>query len=337
MGITMDDFLIGRQQIFDRDQNIFGYELLFRHASGMGALAFGNTAASNQVIVDSLLEQGLDKVIGPHRAFINFTRENILSGTAALLPKERVVIEILEDVIIDDTLIEVVQQLVKNGYTIALDDFVFDEKWIPLIKLAKIIKFDVQLTGHKKCRSIIEHFSSLSIHFLAEKVETQEQFREYYDIGCHYYQGFLFSKPNILKGKRLGANQVAVLQLLSKINNPSSPFDEVVRTISMDVGLCYKLLRYINSAFFSLPRKIDSISYAVTYLGLHEVRRWASLMLLANCADKPKEFINIALVRAKMCELLAKQKKLQNTDQFFLVGMMSTIDQLLDTTMEEAV
>lgn len=335
--IVTNDFLIGRQQIFDRDLRVFAYELLFRDINGNTAETFGPTAASNQVIVDSLLEYGLDQIVGAQLAFINFTRENLLSETALLLPKEKTVIEVLEDVHIDDALIEALQNLVRQGYKIALDDFDFDERWLPLIEIACFIKFDIQKITADVAGSVIQRLKKLPIRFLAEKVETREQYLEYRALGCEYFQGFFFSRPNIVRGRRLETSQHAVLQLLAKINQPNISIPELTRTISTDVGLSYKLLRYINSAFYALPKKVDSLKYAITYLGIREIQRWASLISLASFPDHPSEIIKIALIRAKMCESLAASHKLPNSDQFFLVGLMSTIDQLLELPLDEAV
>jgi EAL and modified HD-GYP domain-containing signal transduction protein len=332
-----NDFLIGRQQIFDRDLRVFAYELLFRDINGNTVETFGPTAASNQVIVDSLLEYGLDRIVGAQLAFINLTRDNLLSEIPLLLPKDKVVIEVLEDVHIDDALIQALQDLVRQGYKIALDDFVFDERWLPLIEIAHIIKFDIQKIEPAASGSVMEQLKKQPIHFLAEKVETQEQYLEYRALGCQYFQGFFFSRPNVVRGRRLETSQHAVLQLLATINRPNISIPELTRTISTDVGLSYKLLRYINSAFYALPRQIDSLKFAITYLGIREIQRWASLISLANFPDHPREIIKIALIRAKMCESLAASRKLPNSDQFFLVGLMSTIDQLLEIPLDEAV
>lgn len=331
------DFLIGRQQIFDRDLRVFAYELLFRDINGNTVETFGPTAASNQVIVDSLLEYGLDQIVGAQLAFINLTRENLLSQTPFLLPKERVVIEVLEDVHVDEALIQALQNLVKQGYRIALDDFVFDERWLPLIEMAHIIKLDIQRITPAASEWLLQRLKTLPIRFLAEKVETQEQYLEYRALGCEYFQGFFFSRPNMVRGKRLHTSQHAVLQLLAKINRPNISIPELARTISMDVGLSYKLLRYINSAFYALPRQIDSLKFAITYMGIREIQRWASLISLASFPDQPREFVKIALIRAKMCESLAASLNVPNSEQFFLVGLMSTIDQLLETSLDDAV
>lgn len=331
------DFLIGRQQIFDRDLRVFAYELLFRDTNGDTAETFGPTAASNQIIVDSLLEFGLDQVVGTQWAFINFTRENLLSETPFLLPKDKVVIEVLEDVHIDEALIHALQRLAQRGYRIALDDFVFDERWLPLIEMAHIIKLDIQKVTPAASGWVMEHLKKLPIRFLAEKVETQAQYLEYRALGCEYFQGFFFSRPNMVRGKRLETSQHAVLQLLAKINRPNISIPELARTISMDVGLSYKLLRYINSAFYALPKQIDSLKFAITYLGVREIQRWVSLISLASFPDQPREIVKIALIRAKTCELLAASVKLPNSEQFFLVGLMSTIDQLLEIPLDDAV
>lgn len=335
----MGDYLIGRQRIVDRDLNVFAYELLFRDIEGQCAAAFGPTQASNQVIVDSVLEQGLERLVGDRRAFINFTRENLLSGIAELLPKDQVVIEILESVEVDDTLVDSVRKLAAAGYTIALDDFIFDVKWLPLLELAHVVKVDVLATSVEECRQILEQASQhrRSIRLLAEKVETEDQFRQFSEMGFELFQGYFFSRPNIVRGKRVQTNHLATLRLLAKINEPTITVNELVQTIATDVGLSYRLLRYINSATFSLSRKVDSISHAVALLGLVEIRRWASLMLLASFPTQTSETVNHALVRAQMCMILARMAGCRDADQFFLVGLMSTIDQLLGCPLDEVV
>ena len=334
----MQNFLIGRQQIVDRNLGVFAYELLFRDTSGRAPQQEEATEASNQVIVNSLLEMGLHPIVGPHRAFINFTRDNLLGGTAQLLPKDKVVIEVLETVAIDDALINAVQSLAKEGYMVALDDFVYDDAWLPLIKAANIIKLDILQVSPDISRRYIANLQKYKLRFLAEKVETQEQFAEYHAMGCDYFQGFLFSRPNVVEGRRLGTGQHAIVRLLADINRADIDFVKLADTISLDVGLSYKLLRYINnSSLFRLPQKVDSIHRAILCLGLHEVRRWASLVALASFPDTPKEVLVLSLARAKMCELLSSFSGLQNVDEFFLTGLMSMLDRMTGVPLPEIV
>jgi EAL and modified HD-GYP domain-containing signal transduction protein len=332
----MPNFLIGRQQILDRNMNVFAYELLFRDANGQGPQFTEATEASNRVIVDSLLEGGLDRIVGPHRAFINFTRENLLCGTAKLLPKDRVVIEVLESVEVDHELVQAVRELARSGYMIALDDFVFSDAWLPLIQVAHIIKLDIlQLTTETSLR-YISSLKKMSVRFLAEKVETHDQYAAYRELGCDYFQGFLFSRPHIIRGRRVGAGQHAVMRLLAEINRANVTFDDLVQSISLDVGLSYKLLRYINnSVMFRLPRKVESIRRAVLCLGMREVRRWANLVALASFPKMPKELIVMSLVRARMCELLAASSSRDELDEFFLTGLMSMLEQLTNVELKD--
>ncbi|ADE15423.1 EAL domain protein [Nitrosococcus halophilus Nc 4] len=339
------NFLIGRQQIYDRDWNVYGYELLFRNFQGDSPVIVDGTQATNQIIVDSMLEHGLENLVGFHYAFINFTRDNILSGTPLLLPKDRVIIEVLESVEVDEPLIEALHALAKQGYRIALDDFIFSEEKKPLVNLAHIIKLDVQ---HLSREQNLMHFGLLQrfpVKILAEKVETAAQFYEFKKLGCDYFQGFFFSKPCLVSGERLAANDYVLFSVLAEINKPNINTQALAKIISSDVGLSYKLLRYINSAYFSLPRKIISIHHGILYLGIREIRRWANLIILLRLPNASKELIRIALVRAKMCELLCIVAGNHNCnngcgndcncEKFFLVGLLSIINQMLKMPLDK--
>lgn len=329
------DFLIGRQPIFDHKRKMVAYELLFRGADGAGEL-FQGTLASNQVILDALLQYGLPRVIGDCKAFINFTRDNLLEGTALLLPKDRVVIEVLEDVEVDDKLIAAVQRLRDAGYTIALDDFTYHERLLPLLPLAHIIKLDVLLDTPASLAHNLDMLRPYDIKLLAEKIETEEQHQQYRDLGCRYFQGYFFERPKLVGGKRVDGAKHAALMLLAEINKTNLDFDRLCQVIARDVGLSYKLLRYINSAYFNLSSKVDSISRAIMLLGLLELKRWASLIALSQASGgKSDDLVLTALVRGKMCERLAKAADVRETEPFFLAGLMSVLDRLLEMPMED--
>ncbi|TAN47747.1 MAG: HDOD domain-containing protein [Methylococcaceae bacterium] len=330
------DFLIGRQPIFDQKRKMVAYELLFRGADGAGEL-FQGTLASNQVILDALLQYGLPRVIGDCKAFINFTRDNLLEGTAMLLPKDRVVIEILEDVEVDAKLIAAVQRLHDAGYTIALDDFAYHDRLQPLLPLTHIVKLDVMLdTPESLARNLDVLRPYDNIKLLAEKVETEAQHQQYRDLGCRYFQGYFFEYPKLVGGKRVDGAKHAALMLLAEINKTNLDFDRLCQIIARDVGLSYKLLRYINSAYFNLSSKVESISRAVMLLGLLELKRWASLIALSQASGgKSDDLVLTALVRGKMCEHLAKAAGVGETEAYFLAGLMSVLDRLLEMPMED--
>lgn len=197
----MSDFLIGRQQIFDRNLEVYAYELLFRGDSVDLSEETAASKATNQVIVDTILEHGLQQVVGPHLAFINFSTRNLLDKIPLLLPKDRVVIEVLENVKINQATIDAVRELSAAGYLIALDDFIFSEEWLPLVELADIIKIDVRAMDPGETARLIESLKPYDVKLLAEKVETHDEYTQFRNLGCDYFQGYFFSKPNLVLGK----------------------------------------------------------------------------------------------------------------------------------------
>jgi EAL and modified HD-GYP domain-containing signal transduction protein len=331
----MTDFLIGRQQILDNSLNTYAYEILFRGNQFDLNAQDGATSATNQVITDTILEIGLNNLVGPHLAFINFTTQNLLDKTPLNLPKDRIVVEVLESVTVDPAIVKNLQELSALGYTIALDDFVLTPEWLPLLEIADIIKLDIMAGTLNDSKRLIEQLRPYSLKLLAEKVETYEQFQTLRDWGCEYFQGFFFSKPNVVEGKRLGVSQSASLQLMGTLNKPDVEFADITALVSQDLGLSYKLLHYINSAFFALPYRIESINQAITCLGLREIKRWLNILTLSNLSDKPSSVLQVVLIRAKMCELLAREID-QDAEMFFLVGMFNGLDALLDIPLEKA-
>lgn len=331
----MGDIIIGRQQILDHELKTYAYELLFRGSDFDIADPANGTKATNQIITDTLLEVGLNNIVGPHKAFINFTTQNILEKTPLHLPKDRIVIEILEDLIIDETIIAHVREFSDRGYTIALDDFIFTKEWQPLVELADIIKIDVMAMSMSAINVLVAQLKPFNVKILAEKVETHAQFLELQRLGCDFFQGYFFSKPNLIEGRRMGVNQLAAIKLLTTINKAEVDFTEVTAIIAQDVGLSYKLLHYINASFYGLPRNIQSIQHAISSLGLKEVRRWTSIVTLASLSNKPTVILENALICARMCEQIALLLN-ENAEQFFMIGMLAHLDSLLDIALPDA-
>ncbi len=335
----MNNFIIGRQQIFDKDSNVYAYELLFRGNDFDLVNNHEATRATHQVITDAILEIGLNNIVGEHKAFINFTTQNILEKTPLDLPKNRIVIEVLENVKIDLRVIYNLYEMSQKGYLIALDDFVFAEEWRPLLEFADIIKLDVLEMGEERVRETIAQLKPYKAKILAEKVETYQQYQYLLELGCDYFQGFFFNEPHLIAGKRIGLNQLATLRLLAIVNDVNVEFNELAKEISQNLCLSYKILCYVNSAFYPTSIKIKSIAQAITYLGLNELRRWMSLVVLSSLSNKPHFIIQNALIRGKMCELLAKleQKNTEKYNEFFLIGMLSSLDIILDIPLNETI
>jgi len=331
---AVDAVYIGRQPIYDRDLNVVAYELLYRSSQELNrADVTDGEHATTHVLNNAFLEIGFDDLVGDSKAFINIPRGFVVSDQTLSLPPGRVVLELLEDIEVDNEVVESVRRLSQRGYIIALDDFVFHEKLMPLVQLADIVKIDlVALTGE----SLLQHVQLLRQHnvrLLAEKVETRQQFDECRQLGFDYFQGYFFSRPQIISGEKLPANRLSILQLIARIYDPEVNFDELDRLISQDVTLSYKLLRVINSAAYSLPRQIESMKQAVTILGIKNIRNWISMISFAGIDDKPGELFRSAMIRAKMCECLAREAGLRDADSCFAVGLFSGLDAIMDQSL----
>lgn len=326
------DIFIARQPIFDIRQNVFAYELLYR--SGIKNLYAGinGDQASSEVIGSSFLLFGLENLTMGKKAFINFTRKLLEDEVATLLPKESIVVEVLENVEPDKQMLSACIKLKELGYLLALDDFAYDPRFEPFIDLVDIIKVDFLQTSPQDRAALVQRIGNKNIKFLAEKVETKEDFNQALQAGYSYFQGYFFSKPNIVSGKDITSFKLTYLQLLQEIGKPDLDFDELEEIIKRDVALSYKLLRYINSAAFSLRGNISSIKQALVLLGQKEIKKWVSLVALRSIGeDKPDELVKLAISRGRFCELMSPKLGLKHrSPDFFLMGMFSLIDAFLD-------
>ena len=328
--------VVARHPICDRDQNTFAYELLFRKPEETFATIDNADRATAQVIVNSFMEIGLDRMAGKSTAFINVTREFILENYCRSLPKDRVVFEILEDTHVDADLLTAVDKLTQDGYVFALDDYAFEERMQPLLPYCRFIKVDARQTQLDVVANKIGALRQFPVKLLAEKVETVVEFDFYKEEGFEYFQGFFFCKPRIFSSARISRNRVAVCRLLAKLHQPDVNTHDIEAIVSEDLSLTYQLLRFINSAAIALPKQIESIGHAVRLVGTDQIKLLASLMMLASVDEKPQELLTTSLVRARMCELVAQQYNYPNANAHFTVGLFSTLDAFLDCRLDEA-
>lgn len=331
----MIDALVGRQPIFDRRLDVIGYELLFRGHDTDHARVVDADQATTQTILNTFLEIGLDQIVGKEPAFINLTRSFILEELPLPFPPDQVVLEVLEDITVDRELISALQDLSNRGYRIALDDVVNPYDLRPLLPIAHIVKLDLLAIDRTKIAPYAAFLRQYKVKLLAEKVETPQMQNMCQRLGFDYFQGYFLCRPMLVKGQRIPTSRLALLRLLAKLQDPDMEFRELEQIIGQDASLGYKLLRLINSAYYSLRAEVASIHQALTLLGIKSIQSWVSLILLAEIDDKPRELLTIAMIRAKMCELLAQALKMRNEETFFLVGLFSVLDAMLDLPMEK--
>lgn len=335
----LSSIILARQPIFDRQYNIHAYELLFRNNQTSPSADldyYSGDIATTRVINYSFLELGIERVIGSHIAFVNLTRNFILSDDPIPFGGERVVLEVLENIKVDEELINAVKKLALRGYHIALDDFIFHESLRPLIELASIIKVDILALSESELRHHVTLLREFPVKLLAEKVETKAQFRLCMDLGFDYFQGYFFCRPEIIKDKPIPDNKLKLLELLGKLQDPDIEFKTIESIIRQDPGLSLKLLRLLNSAAIGFPRQINSLREGLVILGLKAIKTWTTLIVMSEMSPGPTELIHVTLVRAKMAEKIATKFGC-SPDAGFLLGLFSTIDTMLSKPMEEII
>ncbi len=326
---------VARQPILDRHGSLLAYELLFREPNSETAGVLDDRAATSTVILDGLFDVGLSDLVGDNVAYVNVSRDFLLSLRPPPLPARRVVLELLEDQIVDGALLAVLEELVAEGFTIALDDFRFTPATEQLIRFANIVKVDVLEHTDRALEHLVSHLRADydGLTLIAEKVETRAEWVRCSMLGFEAFQGYFFARPSRLQRSRLPTQGLGSLSTMVELS-ATEDFDELNRIITRDAGLSMRLLRYANSAYVSLPRRVGSVQEGLAWLGSGTVRRFAMMVALASVHDVPNELLVTALARARMCQLLSGAGDSAAADSYFTVGLFSVADALADSPME---
>lgn len=331
------EIFVARQPIFNKRQEVYAYELLYRSGADKFYSSLNGDQASSEVITNSFLLIGLETLTRGKKAFINFTQNLLENDVATLLPNEYIVVEILTDIEPDEKMLGACKKLKEMGYLLALSNYKYDPIFDPLVALVDIIKVDFLSTDENERKEIIRRISPQRVTFLAEKVETREDFLQAVEMGYTFFQGYFFSKPVIVSRKDIPSFKLTYLKILQEINKPELDFDKIEKLIKRDVSLSYKLLKFINSLGFGFRSEIRSIKQALVLLGKKEISKWLSLISLKGIGEnKPDELIVTAICRAEFCELIASRIGLKHrSSDLFLMGMFSLIDAFLDRPLAD--
>lgn len=326
----MINIFLARQPIFGRNQDVRAYEILYR--SGLTNHYTGTEADkdSSKVILGTFQHLGLENLTAGKPAFINFSSNLIKEEVATLFPKEHLFIEILESVEPDGEVLQKCRQLKSAGYTIVLDDFVCSPERLPLLDLADIVKIDFLAADRQQIQGLWQ-WCGRDVILLAEKVETWDDYRLAVELGFHLFQGYFFSRPEIVVAKSLTPLQLNYLALIAKLNEPELDFDELAHIVAKDLSFTHSLLRLVNSAAFARRHYISSVKQALVVLGERGIRKWVTLVALQRMSTaKPDGAITTSLVRARFLELLAQQTRWNDRkDELYLGGLFSMLDVLL--------
>jgi c-di-GMP-related signal transduction protein len=323
---------VARQPIVDREEKVFGYELLFR--DGLENAFSGDTDEASRATLDRSLLMGLDILCDGRRAFVNCTRDTLIKGLVMLLPSTVTVVEILETVPADGDVLAACQSLKEAGYMIALDDYVANDPREALAEMADIIKVEMQLTTEEQRNVIMKQFGRRS-RMLAEKIETQAEFARARDLGFAYFQGYFFRRPEMMNTRDMPANRLNYLKMLQEVSRPDLNVGDLEKLIKAEASVCYRLLRYLNSAIFSFQTEVHSVRHALSMLGERETRRWVRLVAAVGAGqEKSSDLVLSALVRGRFGELLSPRVP-HGASDLFLLGLLSLIDAMLEMPMEE--
>ena len=329
------DIFVARQPIFDKEKKVFAYELLYRSSLENRYIGNSMDQATSSVIINSFSLIGLNKLTGSKKALIKFTPRLIAEEVATILPNDLAIISVKGDISGDLNALEACRKLKNNGYTLVMEKFSLHDKENPLASLVDFIKVDFLEIPKADRREIAKWVNSRGKGLIGEKIETIEEYKEALEQGYGYFQGNFFSKPMVVGAKDIKRLSINSLCLLEEVNKEPINYHLLEKYIRMDVSLTYKLLKFINAAYFGFHTEISSVKQALVFLGNKEIRKWIYLVVLQEvCNDKPDELLVLALIRARFCEGMAPILGLENRkDDLFFLGLFSLIDAFLDQPM----
>lgn len=330
---------VARQPIVDVNREVYAYELLFRVGEDNCFPDISPDEATSKILTATHLSLGIEEITGNKKAFINFHRNALIYQFPTSLDANKVVIEVVETVDVDEALVAACKHIKGLGYPIALDDYDMDGKWESFIPFTSVVKIDITEIQHDLIPPLVKRFKSHNIKLVAERIETYEEFHKFKNMGFDYFQGYFFARPEIVRHRKLGPSSLTMMELLTLSNQPKLNLNDVNAIIERDPSLTYLLLRFINNPLINKRNKITSLKHALNFMGEIEVKKFISLLALAKLNDgQPHELMNMALVRAKFCELVFVTFKEQNNPLTgFLTGLLSMLDAMMEQSIDQLV
>jgi EAL and modified HD-GYP domain-containing signal transduction protein len=326
---------LARQPIMDLRGRVHGYELLFR--AGPETVFRGDGDHATRTMLDNTVIFGLDKLTGGVPAFVNCTSESLIGNMVHVLPSGMTVLEILESLDPTPELIAACRKLKVEGFRLALDDFTWKPGFDPLVEMADYVKVDFLLSGPHERKELLQRLRGVTVALIAEKIETQEEFKQACAEGFTLFQGYYFFRPALLKNRKIPANRLSHIEILQALRSDVFDLRRLTQLLKRDASLTYRLLRLVNSPMCAIRQEVNSIQAALLAVGEDAFRHIAMLAIASEFnAGQPAEILRIAFVRGRFCELTAAGCALDPTEQF-LLGMMSLLPAMMRLPVEELV
>lgn len=331
---------LAKQPIFNANHEVMGYELLYRDSEKNAFPAgMSDEEASARMFYETALFHGINSVTEKRKAFVNLCDKSVLRKIPNLVPRDNLIIEIVERSEVDASTVSAIAELHKLGYVFALDDYDFDSKWQRLAPFVNYVKFDIPedvVDIPETVKQIKAHFPDVEL--IAERIETREQAEIALKNGVDYLQGYYFAKPQVMKFNNIEPSKVVALELVNCLTQASLDFDHVSTILKRDISLTARVIKLANVSLAFRNITISSINKAVIYLGEDTMRKFISVVAVTKLADsKPNELVLLGLRRALFIQNLPTLIGQHPSPTGFLVGIMSVLDAILDTTMEDVV
>ena len=333
------DVYVARQPIFNRRMRVEGYELLYRQSSQNYFSGLDDDRATAELIYNSFLVLDLNTLTDGTQGFINFSKRAIEKRLPEMLPAKSVVIEVLERGKATEETVEACRELRAAGYTIALDDFVIDESNLPLLDVADIVKVEFPAVSHERQRELIKKYrrDRRGVKFLAEKIETREEYTKALKMGYDLFQGYFFSKPVVVSAKEIHTLPTNICFILGELSRPEPNYKTIASVIERDLGLSYKFLKMVNTVYFESRQRITTITRALVHIGLREFQQWVPILMIKDFrSPENAEAVKLSIVRGKLMDLIALELNFEeDASDYFFTGLFSFIDTLMHQPMEQ--
>lgn len=330
--------LLARQPIFTKNRDVAAYELLFRDDTGEFVAGLNEDETTVNVLLNTFASVIDERTDRPAPVYLKVTDAFLLQHEIPDLPKDRFIIEILGSSQISEHVIERIHQLVADGFAVALADYDPDDpRFTPLLSIVQIIKLDVQKLGFDLLADLVKRLRTYGVDLLADKVETDSEFRQCVELGFEYFMGYFLSRPELVHGRKVKGNKLVLLELLQEFDKPGADAKSIEALALKDPELTFKILRLVNSASLNLNREVSSLSHAIALLGMEQVKRWVMLFLSSSDGEKPMELTRMMLQRGRMCEVLAELLERDQPMNYFFVGLLSQLDALLGIPLPELI
>jgi c-di-GMP phosphodiesterase len=332
----LSSFLVARRPVFDRGLDLTAYELLVAGEDDQpGGAETGDVVSS--LVLEVASEGEIASILGEHPAWLTLSVPAAREAAGASLGKQRTTIELRVQGREPEEVHSTIEGLKARGHAVAIEtDSRADGSTAALLQAADIAAVDVARMGASQMEAAVENLKPARVAVAATNVDAPERHEDAHAAGFDLFRGEFFKKPRERAGGGIAPSRLAMVRLLGALQDPDIELSGLAALLSQDVGLTYRLLRYINSAFFGMRREVTSISHALALLGRRNVKRWAAVTMLADVDHRPRELLTTALVRARFCELAGPYFRESNGDELFTLGLFSVLDALLDTPMTKA-